>query len=142
MENDNFPLLSRLAPVAPPADLAERICTAVYRARLRRLRIRFALITAGSAGLFGYAALIRSAIVKEISSSSFGALIRLAISDPDVAFLNAKDFLLGLLESLPLGSLFLALLATFCITALIGFAQALRNVGRQSFVNKQLAISS
>ena len=132
MNPNSASLFSRLPPVPTVPDLPERILQAVAAAERRRARTTFGIAFAGAFGSVIVAVAYRAAIWTEISSSSFFALLRLVASDPDVAIANVKDVALGLLETLPLGSILVALIAAFCVVGAVGFARTLWKLHRLS----------
>lgn len=117
-------LLSHLPPTEVPANLFGRIVQAIAMAELRKRRNRFFLTVTGFASILVYTAFNWSALLTEIMTSSFAEIVRLAISDPDIAAANAHQFLSGLVETLPLGSILLGLTASFSLIAMAAMAKS------------------
>ena len=124
------PLLTRLPSIQTPPELHDRVMDAIVAVQIRRVRFRFGSMLAGAVGSIALTVAYHAALWEEITTSSFFSTLRLVASDPDVAFGNAKEFALGLLETLPLGTITLALVGLFCIVGAVGFAQALRKTRR------------
>ncbi|HWR00020.1 MAG TPA: hypothetical protein VN397_04220 [Candidatus Methylomirabilis sp.] len=135
MDTDHRPLLSRLPFPETPPSLYERVMHAIDRARTSRLRARFALAVSGFVVSIGAAVASWSAVWTELRESSFVDFVRLAASDPDIVFMNAKDLLLGLAETIPLGTVLLVLLVAFCGVGVAAFADAWRDLRRTRFIH-------
>jgi hypothetical protein len=135
MTDNEFRLLSQLPEVVSPADLTARIIKTIAAAKTRRIRVRFAAVLSCFLASLGYAAMNWAALWADIRTSSFYSLLRLAVSDPDVAFANLTDFVLGLLETLPLGAMLLVLVSVFFLVITAALANALRNVKRARFIH-------
>jgi len=114
---------------------------AILAVQIRRVRFRFGSMLAGAVGSIALMVAYHTALWDELSTSSFFAMLRLVASDPDVAFGNAKEFALGLLETLPLGAITLALVGLFCVVGAIGFAQALRKTHRHSLIRQPISLN-
>ena len=130
MSKTIFSHLFRATERPTPADLFDRVMAAIQRARLRQAGSRFAIALVGFLASIGYAILNWSTIAAEIQASPFFGFVRLAISDPDIVFANGKDFLFGLLEALPLGTVLLVLLGIFFFISTAVMTDALRHARR------------
>lgn len=135
MDQNHPPLLSRLSEPETPPDLLDRVMGAIRRARVRRLRVRFALFVSGFAASVGYAAVNWPLLWEEIRTSSFVEFLLLAASDPDVVFANGKDFAYGLLEALPLEAMLAAFAGAFFLLAAVVLTDALRHIRRMPHIN-------
>ena len=102
----------------PPTELLPRILTRVEELQLRRWYIRLAALLTVTGTMATYLVLRWTIISQELQASSFLQLLRVAFSDPDVVFANTTDFMLGLLESLPVAPVFFALLGVFLVLSL------------------------
>ncbi len=125
-------LLTHLAEPKLPTNLLQKILSALERAQLRQLRLRYSLMLSGFATSLGYVAWQWSTISQEISSSSFVEFVRLAISDPDIIASYGQDFFLGLLESLPTGTILVISLVIFFLCGAIAIRHMTRNLKRSS----------
>lgn len=118
----------------PPAGLVEKVLGKIHAAQLRQLRVRLGLALAGVCASLFYIVANWSAIWFEFRHSSFVEYLRLLISDSDIALANAKEFALGLLESIPAASIVSATILAFCTISLIGLLLALRQERREPFI--------
>ncbi len=116
------PLFSSAAHIDLPPTILERTLTAIRRARERQARNRVWLALVSCVLSLTYAAFNWSAWIEEIKTSSFIELARLTISDPDIILSHLKDFLLSLLEALPIGSMLLGFVIIFLVVAAISLA--------------------
>jgi ABC-type spermidine/putrescine transport system permease subunit I len=115
-------LFARLAPVAPPSDLAARVLARTSR----RQRVRWGLwVTLGALG--GVLAAALAAVSgyltgRELVESGAYALIRVALEDWDLVAAAPQDYLLALAETVP----WIGLLATLgCVLAAYAVARPL-----------------
>lgn len=118
------PLFSSVARIDIPTTLFERTLAAIQRARELQARNRLWVAIVSCALSLTYAIFNWSAWIEELKASSFVELIRLTISDPDIMLSHLKDVFLGLLETLPLGSMLLGLSILFLIVAVIALAHS------------------
>lgn len=134
MTESRVPLLKLLPQPDAPQGLFERVLGAIRTAEIRDIRNRFVASLVGLLAIIGYAAASWSAIWTEIGSSSFVEMLKLAASDPDIVIGNMKELLLGLLETLPLGSITLALIGIFSVVGAIALAKSFRDARRHTFI--------
>lgn len=124
-----------------PVGLFERVSGAIQRAQLRRLFGRVVLAVLGFAVSLSYAIFEWTSFWQEASSSSFVEFLRLAVSDPDVVMVHVQDFAIGLLETLPISTIFMvSISAFFCIGAVIAF-DALRHARRNPHTHSSLSVT-
>ncbi len=128
-----------LPPVAPPAGLFDRVMAAISVARLRQLRVRFAVLLTGLAASVAWTFANWQALGLEVRTSSFFETARLAMSDPDVVFSNLKDLALGLLESVPLWGILAVLLVAFFLVGAAAFGEAVRTARRDQHLPHHFA---
>jgi hypothetical protein len=124
----------RLPIIEPPAGLLEKILGKIHAAQLRQLRVRLGLALTGVCASLFYIVANWSAIWFEFRQSSFVEYLRLLISDSDIALANAKEFVLGLLESIPAASIVSGSIFIFCAVSLIGLLLASRQERRQPLI--------
>lgn len=99
------------APVPP--GLAKRVASAIERARVFRLRLRLAGFSASAAVSFAGITLVTANLLGSLSNSGFSYYLSLIFTDAGLLVTYWSDFLLSMIESLPilpLGLLFGSLL--------------------------------
>ena len=134
--NDFERFLPHFQAIEPPPGLFLRVMSRVHVARLRRLWL--GLVTIGTAFVSAcvLTALSWQAISAEVMSSTFVGYLRLMLSDPDIVLTNLKDFASGLLESLPLQSILIALLFAVLLVGMATLVQSLRREQRHSLLHR------
>lgn len=130
--NAQKPLLSRVSDPDCPSDLTKRVLAAVHLSRIREIWRRFFSFLIGLIASIAVVVVNWPLLREEWAASSFGAFLRLAISDPDIIFANAKDYSLGLLESLPAEAIALFVVCVFCLVGVVSLIGSLR---KTSFIS-------
>jgi len=121
-----------LPDVGVPPELQTKILTAITAARIRRLRNEFVATGFAFGIVIAAATASISRLVVEIRSSSIVGYLRLLISDSDIVFGNFREYLYGILESLPVGSIVFALTSVLLLLGAVAFLQALMHARRLS----------
>ncbi len=119
-----------LSEPTEPDDLQARIMARIQRSIVRRVWTEIALSLTATVGLLGYVFFSRSTMWLEIEESSFIQLSRLAISDPDIVFSNAREASWSLIESIPLESVLFSLIFILFASCSLGFFLRLREIRR------------
>lgn len=119
--------LGILPEVETPPALLPRVLARVQEVRLRRLRVQLWGAISGFVVTVAFTIWNWSVFRAELGgSSSFWGLVRLLKTDPDVVMASAREFTLGLLESLPIESLVVSLLFLVLSVSLYAIIHALR----------------
>lgn len=135
MDQIHHHVLSRLPPVETPPSLFERVMRAIERVRARRLYARCAFASSALTLSIGYVAVSWSAMLAELSESSFIEFMRLVYSDPDIVLGNVKDLALGVVETLPYVSIVLTLVIAFSLVGIVALADSLRHLRRTRMIH-------
>ncbi|MBU1907519.1 hypothetical protein KKF59_00095 [Patescibacteria group bacterium] len=115
-------IFKHLPPLEPPPDLLQKVLARIHTVRMRRLYAQLSAAAAGTILSLSYIAFSWSAFASQIQESSFLAMLKLLWSDPDIVFSNLTNIVLGLLESIPLDSVILALIVCFFGIAILWIA--------------------
>lgn len=127
MEPSSLFSLGKLTDIRPEAALLPRVLARVHLLRVRRLRRQLQ-------GSLGGVSLLLLVILwnwrffgGELGGASpFWGFVRILRTDPDVVLGSMKEFMVGLLESLPIESLLVACGFLLCILCLLFVWRALR----------------
>lgn len=124
--------IAELPAIPLPEYLSDGIFAAVSAAKVRRLRMRLTLTGMALAGVVAYGVSAISSLLAELRTSAFFEYLRLLSSDSDIVLQNAKAYLTGALETIPVVSVMLLIAFVLLVLATVGFAQALyRSTHRQ-----------
>lgn len=126
-------IFKHLPPLEPPSDLLHKILAHIHAIRMRRLYAQFSAAIAGTIFSLAYIFMCWPVLASQIKESSFWAMLKLFWSDPDIAFSNLTNIALGLLESIPLDSIILALIVCFFGIAVLWITSAMRRETHHSF---------
>lgn len=102
---------------------------------MRKLRFHLALALCGIVGSILYVLIYWSVVFAEIRRTPFFQLLRLIDTDSDILFANLKDLVLGLLETIPIESLFFGSLALFCLIAVLTVVSTIRHERRRPILH-------
>lgn len=106
--------LGRFSEIQLPPTLLPRILSQVHELRLRRLRFQLGWSVTGFVTTAAFTIWNWSVLHGELGGSSpFWGMVRLLKTDPDIVLAFAREFIFGLLESLPIESLVVGLLFLF-----------------------------
>ena len=131
--NDFERYLPGFQALNPPQGLFERVMRRIHVARLRQLWFGLGSIAAAFVSSCVLTVISWRAVSAEVMSSSLVGYLRLMVSDPDIMLANLKDFVYGILESLPLQSIILVVLFAFLVVGAATLVQSLRRE-RQHFL--------
>lgn len=115
---------------AAPKDLSDRVLDTLWHTRFRRIRGWMVFAFLALVAIIVYAITQWTLVWYEVAGSSFVEFLRLAVSDPDIIFANTKEYIFGLLEALPLGTLLIVFSSAFCLLGLAVLLSALRHLRR------------
>jgi hypothetical protein len=108
-----------ISQINPPKGLHEKILMEIERKKIRSARIRLGFWLVAFSGLFVFLVPITQNIFYKISQSGFSKYLSLILSDWDVLFTYWKEFMLSIIESMPLFEITAVLSIVFILLVLL-----------------------
>jgi hypothetical protein len=113
-------LLARQARHEPSAQMLDMImCDIGQEKALRNLKYKIYSFSLGTMALVGVMGAYWKIFWLELAQSSFMAYLQTALADREVLMVYWKEFLLSLVESLPITNLIVWSLLAFCVIGLV-----------------------
>ncbi|MBU1032870.1 MAG: hypothetical protein ABII13_05260 [Patescibacteria group bacterium] len=127
--------VSSLQQIEADPLLYKRIVNAINAARLRKIRTRLILALCGFMASAAYVVSSLSIFWQELRASSFFEYIRLATTDSDIVFANARNYFTGLLETIPAETALIVCVCSLFFIALIALADAWRSLKNLTLIH-------
>ncbi len=113
-----------LPEIPLPDHLSDGVFAAILNAKMKQLRNRLLLTGAAFVAVTTFTVSAISSLIAELRISSSFQYFRLLWSDSDIVLQHAKDYLMGALEVIPVGSIILTLGTVLLLLVLIAYGQA------------------
>jgi hypothetical protein len=121
-----------LPEIPLPDGLADGVFAAILASKMKRLRMQLLATGVAFVAVVSFTISAISSLVAELRVSSSVAYFRLLWSDSDIVLQNAKAYLTGALEVIPVSSIILSLGTVLLLLALIAYGQAFLHSRQQA----------
>lgn len=128
-----------LPKVEIPPKLLEKTLERIEKVRARRLLWQCISAATAFISCLGMMIISFGDLMAELQTSSFFVFLRLAISDPDVIVQNAQNVGTALLETFPVNTWLIALLALTFLALALSLMQTLRHHRRFTSISFSLS---